>query len=132
MGDTIWVQVEEGRTIKGGDRDNSIMLRLEKNLGAVARKLKVRKLTDFYDYSSLEAEYSDSPGKPLWSEATEGLASVEAIHDHLQSHPEDLGFTPDRSREHWPKDLMVELQYCFTTLKAAASAKRKFRFLVVS
>ena len=131
MGNTIWVQIKDDRNIRGDDRDNSIILKLEKNLAAVARKLKVTKLAKFYDYSELQAEFLDDPGEPMWSDSKAGLASVEAIHDHLKAHPEDLKFTPDRSREHWPRHLMEELAYCHAQLKEAAATSQKFRLLIV-
>ena len=62
MGDTIWVDVR-GRSKDELPHDNSIMLRLKGDLDRLSTKLKVPKLSDFYDYSALEAEYKLGTGK---------------------------------------------------------------------
>jgi hypothetical protein len=137
MGNTIWVETKKGTKKKGGERDNSIMLRLDKNLAGVARKLKVTKLSEFYDYSVLAEAFGEElgDGVPIpeekWSDSTEGLASLQAIYSHLSEHPEDLKFKPDSSREYWPKMLMEELKYCVSVLKKAAAAKAMFRLVIV-
>jgi len=58
MGNTIWVQVQ-GRPTKETASDHSIMCHLMDNLDALAEKLRVRKLSEFYDYSAIEAEFAD-------------------------------------------------------------------------
>lgn len=143
MGNTLWVDVE-GRGKGEVPRDNSIMLRLKDELDRLADKLRVTRLSQFYDHSALEAECADlaedlgiadaaNRGEPAgaWFEPARALAAVRAIHDHLVQHPEDLGFTADRRRSHWPASLMEELKDCQAALEAAASRGRKFRFLIV-
>lgn len=144
MGHTIWVDVQ-GRS--EDPMDSSIMLQLQKQLERVSKKLKVPKLSDFYDYSELEAEYggledddngegddaasSDGDPKGSWFDPAPALSAVRAIHGHLSQHPEDLGLKPDPSRAHWPTDLMEELKQCQATLQDAVSRGVKFRFLIV-
>jgi hypothetical protein len=144
MGDTIWVDVR-GRSADDVPSDNSIMLRLQDQLDRLSKKLKVAKLSDFYDYSDLEAaygEFGDDPeGDPAaadalpegaWYDPEPALAAVRAIHDHLEEHPEDLGFRPDRPRAHWPGALMEELAHCRSVLEDAVARGQQFRFLVVA
>jgi hypothetical protein len=147
MGDTIWVDVR-GRSREDVPPDNSIMLRLKDQLDRLSGKLNVAKLTDFYDYSELEAQYGDQgdnedesedgigtddahQAKGSWFDAGQALAAVRALRDHLVQHPEALGFKPDRSRAHWPGYLMDELQDCQTVLEEAVARGRPFRFLIV-
>jgi hypothetical protein len=144
VGDTIWVDVR-GRSKGEPLQDNSIMLRLKGPLDRLSKKLKVAKLTDFYDYSELEAQYGDveeesddgaeladdGQSRGSWFDPGQALAAVRAIHNHLLKHPEDLGFKPDPSRAHWPVYLMDELKHCQTVLEDAVSRGRQFRFLIV-
>jgi hypothetical protein len=145
MGHTIWVDVR-GRSKNDLPRDNSIMLRMKDQLDRLARKLRVSKLSDFYDYSELEAQYGDfeedgseadaepagdGQSRGSWFDSGQALAAVRAIYEHLQQHPEDLGFKPDPSRTHWPGALMDELKHCQTVLEEAVSRGHQFRFLIV-
>ncbi len=59
MGNTIWVEVQ-GRPTSETASDSSIMHRLMDNLDALAVKLHVRKLSEFYDYSALNATFAES------------------------------------------------------------------------
>jgi hypothetical protein len=147
MGHTIWVDVQ-GRSENDLPADNSIMLRLEDQLDRLSEKLRVARLSDFYDYSELEAEYGEfaddaddadaagdgaegTPSEGSWFEPAQALAAVRAVREHLARHPEDLGFTPDASRRHWPDNLMEELTHCQAVLEDAASRGRRIRFLIV-
>jgi hypothetical protein len=149
MGDTIWVDVQ-GRAADDLPPDNSIMLRLDKRLDKLAAKLGVAKLTGFYDYSEIEAQMADlvdgagadeeegpaggdgdAAEKGAWFDPAAALGAVRAIREHLAEHPDDLGFKPDASRQHWSDGLMEELGQCQAALENAQSAGRKFRFLIV-
>jgi hypothetical protein len=63
MGHTIWVEVH-GRPLEETASDSSIMHRLDRKLDALAAKLGVTKLTEFYDYSELEEAYGDLDEEP--------------------------------------------------------------------
>ncbi len=150
MGDTIWVDVE-GRAKDDPPSDNSIMLRLDKQLDKVAAKLGVSKLTTFYDYSAVEHEFGgfgeaaesdeddddaadaeeDSASRGTWFDPSDALAAVRAIRQHLLRQPDDLGFKPDAPRSHWPADVMAELEHVQAVLEDAVSQSKKFRFLIV-
>jgi hypothetical protein len=147
MGHTIWVDVRDRPKDQDDREDCSIMLRLEAHLDGLCQALNVRKLSDFYDYSELERAYADfdeesestPDSAPLdsdqppgaWYDAGQALAAVRALREHFVHDPNDLGFEPDRSRQHWPERLMEELKHCETLLEKAVSGGRQFRFLIV-
>jgi|SRR6185437_8205864 hypothetical protein len=146
MGHTIWVDIQGREKDKVPD-DNSIMLRLAEQLDRLADKLHVAKLTQFYDYSALEAEYADlfeeqiPPGKGnyphgktggAWFDPQDALMSVRTFCDHLTQYPEDLGFVPAAGQRHWPATLIQELKGCQAMLEDAAARRRRFRLLIVS
>ena len=143
MGDTIWVDVQ-GRAKDDLPSDSSLMLRLEKQLVRLSKKLNVAKLTDYYDYSELEGYYADlidepgadevddddaegeipddSQSKGAWFGPRPALAAVRAIRAHLARHPDD----------HWPAGLLEELEECQRVLERAVSSGHPFRFLIVA
>jgi len=125
MGDTIWVDVQ-GRGPGELPADNSIMLRLEKQLANLAAKLDVPKLAGFYAYESGWFQ------KRRWFDPAKALRAINALHDHFKANPDDLGFEPDASRAHWLEMLMTELLECRRALEGAVANGRKFRFLIVS
>lgn len=59
MGNTIWV-LQEGH--EETDFDHSVMMDEEKKLDRLSKELGVKKLSDFFDYSEMEAEFGD-PGR---------------------------------------------------------------------
>jgi hypothetical protein len=154
MGHTIWVEVQ-GRPLKETGDDSSIMHHLMDNLDELAGKLRVGKLSGFYDYSELEEAYADleedhaeansggegelNPEPTLeerqakgdWFDSSQGLKAVRTLRQHLSDHFKDLGFTPDESTGHWPKQLMHELARSEAILEEAVARGRKFRLLIV-
>ncbi len=153
MGDTLWIEVRETRTNPGPGDDNSITLRLLGRLDTLCERLRVAKLSDFYDDSSAAAEYLDwmqqdaesglisesevpnlDPAdlEPRWFDPGPALAAVRALVAHLEQRPDDLGFRPDASRAHWPEQLMDELRGLVAALTEAVACGQPFRFYVVS
>jgi hypothetical protein len=125
MGDTIWVDVD-GRGSDELPADNSIVLRLEKNLATRSWRLGVPKLVDFHAYESGWFQ------KRRWFDPAKALTTVNALHNHLKQSPSDLGFEPTASRKHWPEALLKELAECRRFLEDAVTKGRRFRFLIVS
>ncbi len=135
MGHTIWVD-SQGRSEGEACQDNSIMLNLQDPLDALCTHLGIPKLSDFYDYSELEAMYGESDDedeepKNAWFEPGPALAAVQTIRDYLVQHPEQLDCGADPARKHWPSELLDELEHCRSVLQEAASRGRLFRFLIV-
>jgi hypothetical protein len=147
MGHTLWVDVR-GRSKNEIPGDNSIMLRMQEELDRLSEKLKVPKLSGFYDYSELEEHYGDFEEDPdegqdaagiaddgeargSWFDSQQALFAVRAIYEHLEQHPNDLGLKPEPSQAHWPGHLMRELKDSITLLEDAASRNCQFRLLIV-
>lgn len=137
MGHTIWVDVE-GRAANELPNDNSIMLRLKDELDVLCEELGVTTLSSFCDYSELAANYAEEMDarandlpSALWFESASGLKTIDAIANFLTQHPERLNFNDDSKRRHWRTALIRELNDSKSTLKGAATAARKFRFLIV-
>src|SRR5688572_22013105 len=102
MGHTVWVEVQ-GRPLKESGDDSSIMHHLMDNLDELAGKLRVAKLSGFYDYSELEEAYADleedhaeaesggevelnreptseeRQAKGEWFDSSEGLKSIRGL-----------------------------------------------------
>jgi hypothetical protein len=147
MGHTVWVDVRD-RSNAESLQDNSIMLRLQKELDELALRLNVPKLSEFYDYSELMAHYGeleddgDEPAdadssvgnvqaEAVWFDPGPALGAVRAIEGHLNLHPNDLGFESTPSKAHWPASLMKELMHCRSVLEDALSRGQHIRFLIV-
>jgi hypothetical protein len=139
MSDTIWLQVNRGRGPEGGEQDNSIILRLGRELDALADNLGVTRLSAFRDYSAVEELEDEVAEEGLpesaphgsWFDAKEGYAAVRRLLDELRARPERLRFNPDSSESHWVGYLLDELSYCADQLKVAAEQGHPFRFLIV-
>ena len=138
MGDTIWLEVHDGRDKTGGDRDYSIMLRLADDLDALAGKLGVPKLSSFYDNSALAEAYADEmagadmpPVEPAWFEASAGRQALDAIIRALRENPAAVQMAADPSRGHWPAMLLGELEACHASLVEAEQRGHRFHFLIV-
>ena len=138
MSDTIWLEVTDGREKSGGERDNSIMLKLTRELDGLAEKLDVPKVSSFYDKSALAEAYAGEledadvpPVEPVWFDAAAGRRAVEALLVELRTNSAAIRFPSDPSRRHWPDALRDELEYCRSTLSQAEKRELRFHFLVV-
>jgi hypothetical protein len=102
MSDTILLQVNRGRGPEGEERDNSIMVRLERELDALADNFGIARLSAFRDYSAAEEleddlaeqELSDGALHASWFDANAGYTTVRRLLDELRARPESLGFNP--------------------------------------
>jgi hypothetical protein len=131
VGNTIWLEVTDGKTKTGGERDNSIMLRLSPKLDALATRLGVMKPSSFHDAGGL-GELVGIRVKGKWFDAHEGQRTFAAIVSELRQRPQSLEFSPERSQSHWPDMLMDELEYCLAGVTEAAAVGRSFRLRLVS
>ena len=116
MGNTIWLQIKREGKVTGGERDNSIMLRLERELDGLADELTVARPSSFYG----------------WHNPDVGLKTISALLHTLRENPERLEYPRDPSRAHWPELLLQELTYCESSLKSATDEGCRFRFRVVA
>lgn len=136
MGATIWTDTE-GRAEGEALPDNSVMLKLDEQLGAIADQLGVARLSSFHDQSELLSEYADMlpegapSAEPVWFEPDQVLKSVAAIRARLQADPAALKFSPSRSQQHWPQQLVEELTHCQEVLESAVASGKKVRLLIV-
>ena len=138
MSDTIWLEVSDGREKSGGERDNSIMLKLTSELDTLAERLGVSKLSTFYDSTALADAYAGEfedvevpQVESVWFDAGPGRGAVEAILAELRSNAAAIRYPSDPSRGHWPDALLDELQYCHASLAQAEQRGLRFHFLIV-
>lgn len=132
MGHTVWFRVEEKRSKLNSDDDHSIMEKLCDDLDKLCKKLKVKKLTEYFDYSELAAEYAevDEELEPDWHDPAAGLSTISALLDHLAKDPKKFAFK-DESKSHWRGMLLKELQDCRRRLEKAAAEEVRFNLKVV-
>jgi hypothetical protein len=147
MGHTIWVEAR-GRALTETGDDSSTMLRLIDQLDGLSTKLQVPKLSGFLDYSALNRAYADfdpegadedadepsleqKQAQGEWFDSSTGLAAFRALRQHLAEHFDDLGFKPDASTDHWPAQLMDELNSCESIIEQASAQGRQFRLTIV-
>jgi hypothetical protein len=151
MGNTLWVNVREGRSIACNQNDHSIMYHLAEELDGISSRLGVRPLTEFYDHTSLEQSLADEFGdadageetlgegtgsdwsvdEASWFDSHEGLATVEALLEHIRGSPGLFRFDNDRPRSHWRGDLIEELEDCRSVLAEASGRGQSFHLSVV-
>jgi hypothetical protein len=146
MGNTLWLNIRKGDSTECNRSDHSIMYNLANQLDGIARRLGVRCLSDFYDYSDLEDEFAaefdeDDDDEEAdversiddlkWFDAGEGLATVDALLKHINDHPELFRFEHDTSRGHWRTMLLDELEDCRSVLADAAREGRSFHLAVL-
>jgi len=131
VGDTIRLETTDGKRKTGGDRDNSMLVRLAPQLDALATRLGVQKPSSFHDPGGLAALVGLRM-KGAWFDAQEGHRVFSALLSELEARPESLALSPEPSQRHWPEMLMSELRYCVAGLSDAATDGRKFRLRLVS
>jgi hypothetical protein len=139
VSDTLWLEIRDGATRTGRDRDHSILLRLTSELDSLAARLGVSPLSAFHDFSAVARAYANEVGDSeaaaaqpgTWHDAARGLRTVEAILQELWARPQSLAFTPDKSRRHWFDELMRELEDSRGRLENASNRGLTFRLLIV-
>ena len=96
MGDTIWVEVH-GRPLEETASDSGKMLRLERQLEALAVKLGVTKLSEFYDYSELPDAFEDGDEEPEEGDDAAADEAADEPDDDVDENGPDLSYgTPER------------------------------------
>jgi len=117
MGSTIWLQIKRDGKATGGDRDNSIMLRLDKELDVLATDLGVATPSSYFG---------------VWSDSSAGLETISTLLSALEADPSRLSTQHDPARQHWRQMLLEELRYCADGLREGSKEGLKFRFRIVA
>ncbi len=155
MGMTLWIHTLEGRRYSRDSADHSWMHRLADELDAICAEEGVTRLSEFFDFTSLdsdgdlvddfgidpfddedddldEPELDDDDGEPsaavaamTWFEADEGLESLGAMLAAVQGG----AFSELGGRE--TGDLVEELENCIKVLEDTATRGGKFHLAVV-
>lgn len=122
MSHTLWV-LKEGQESDGWD--HSVILAHENRLDRLARHLGVTRLSEFYDWSVLEADYQ-SPDEPTFVEPGPVRESLTAIIAALKSGEADGLFKPE-TRDH----LVEELEDCLDKVNEAAAEDCRLRLSII-
>lgn len=132
---TVWFRVNKENSPLNTDDDHSIMCHADKELDKLCKKLKVAKISDFFDGSAMAADFADEGAdvevEAGWHDPKAGLATVEALLKFLDENPKELTFK-DKSKAHWRETLVSELTDAKAFLEKAVSAKVRFHFQLVS
>ena len=107
MGAALYIALENDSAGVENIVDGKALSRAEGELAALAHRLGVRPLMDFFSMSAEEFEEQAEQFNPLagipdppayredWFTAEEGLATVRALISHLQANPDAIGH-PER------------------------------------
>ena len=134
MGDTIWVRRKSraGREDALDDVDHSLFSRHAEALDALAERLGVRRLTEFFDYTDVQYTMAEEDlpenwvaENEQWFAPAEALPPLAKIIAKLKSGP--VRGVPEDARS----ELVEELEHCLGTVAAAGSEGDRFHFCVV-
>lgn len=145
MGMTLWLNTLHGRDYSPDSNDHSAMHRHSDALDALCVEAGTRQLSEFFDFTDLEYNYSDEIDEDeevesevdpetgyaygiddmQWFDSVEGLSTLRALHAALSSGA--LRELDDDERA----ELLDELEDCVETLQAAGDATVKFHLAVV-
>ena len=142
MGNTIWIQVQQGGEKTGGERDLSVMLEFQETLDQLANSLGVTPPSAFFDYTAIaqqfledQKEAGEEPMEEMspevWSDASDGHRTIAALASSLRDNSSALGGAQDalpKDRLDW---LLEEFDHCVSLLERAEREGNPFRFLVV-
>jgi hypothetical protein len=141
MSTTLYIALD--RKVPGlnpNEADRVLLAKLacdEKRPASIAKKLKVRSLSEFLSYDpQMLKGYIDDPAelkaaiagaKPMeWFDPSEGLRSVRAFAEHFEARPSDL---PASVRDN-ADELLEELKEVEGVLERAGAKGVKFRWYV--
>jgi hypothetical protein len=143
MGMTLWINTLEGRNYLKDSNDHSLMNQNLDSLDALCTKVKVRKLSEYVDYTDQQFNYNDfddDDNEPdldsetelaygiddmAWFDASDGLVSLQAVRNRIA---EDglHGFDADELQS-----LLEELDDCISILDGSVSRGGKFHLSLV-
>lgn len=119
MGNTVWV-LKEGQN--EDDWDHSFILREEKALERLAKKLKVKKLSDYYDYSVLNEEFDGPDTETNYVKPVDVKKSLEALINAIKDDASDIKST---------SKIMDELEDCLKKVNEAEKENCDVRLSII-
>lgn len=119
MGDTVWI-LKEGQN--EDNWDHSLILREEKTLNRLAKKLKIKKLSDFYDYSVLNEEFDGPDTEPNYVSPIDVKKSLQTLITAIREG--DSGIEA-------PNDIVDELEDCLQKVAEAEKEKCNIRLSII-
>lgn len=144
MGMTLWIQTLQDGEFNQESDDHSLMNEHAEALDALCEKLDVRKLSEFFDYTDTEYNFSedrDDEGDESdldeetglgyavedmdWFSAKEGLITLRALRDALAAGESDEFDEDERS------ELQAELDDCIAVLEALEDDDAQFHLELV-
>ncbi len=145
MGMTIWIHTLEGRNYSQDSDDHSQMCRHLDAIDETCKKIGVKSLSEFMDYTDQEYNYDEfgdedededvalDPETGLgygiddmtWFDSQEGLSSLKALKTAVASSV-ITGLDADEI-----VDLMEELENCITILEKSAAQAGKFHLSLI-
>jgi hypothetical protein len=119
MGTTIWV-LEAGQ--EEDNWDHSFIIENEKYLNKLADTFNVTRLTEFYDYSILNEEYSESNCEPNYIDIDHVKVTLETLLNEVRYSEVKL-FSK--------QEIIDEIEDCLMKVNAAKVNNKKIRFALV-
>lgn len=146
MGMTLWLHTLEDRNYSKDSDDYSLLYRFSEKLDALCENAGVHKLSDYFDFTDLEHEFSqddleDDDDEPAldpetgwaygiddmnWFDAAEGSATLTILRDGIAADALE-GLAEDEKQ-----GLLEELTDCLAILQGPAARSGKFHLSVVS
>ncbi len=143
MGMTLWIHTLEGRNYLKDSNDHSLMNKNLDSLDALCTKMKVKKLSDYVDYTDQQFNYNefyDNDNEPelksetelaygiddmTWFEASDGLISLQTVRNRI-AKDRLHGLDADKLQS-----LLEELDDCISILDDSVSRGGKFHLSLV-
>jgi hypothetical protein len=143
MGMTLWLHTLEDREYSKDSDDHSLMHDHAEALDALCDAAKVRKLSDFFDVTDMEYNYSDEfddDEEPTldpetgyaygiddmqWFAADEGLVTLRSLREQIAEGAIDALDEDERA------ELLDELDDCIGVLEDTSTQEGKFHLAVV-
>ncbi len=119
MGDTVWV-LKEGE--EEDIRDHSLILSEEKALNRLAKKLKIKKLSDFYDYSVLNEEFDGPDTEPNYVKPNDVKESLQALINAIREGDSGIGS---------PDEVVEEFEDCLQKVAEAEKENCNIRLSII-
>jgi hypothetical protein len=120
MRTTLWV-MGMSASIDGNDCDHSAMFEGADQLDGLCERLKVPRLSSFFDWADFNADAREDEGEePLtWFDPGQALPSLQALRSHFLANPVESA-----------PGLVEELQDCIRQVSALAERSEPFHLRV--